>query len=312
MKDFIRGSSFKVLIIAVVVLLGLLIYTASAGGSFLANMMGMVSSPMQGVGASAVGSALEFIDLDGLSKDELKQLYTDLSTENAALRDQLVEHNNVKKENEQLKTQLEISEAVPENKMVATSVIGRDPGEVFYGFSIDKGTISGISVGDPVITEQGLVGAVTQAYATTCKVTTILSENLKVAAIVRKKGEDGTIIEESGVITSTLQTASSGLLRMEYLSGDTKLAKGDIVVTSGVGAAFPQNIIIGEVQSVEKSENDISKYAVVKPYGDVKTVRDVFAIVEFPGKEEPAQPTTPPESLPEGAANSEDGEGTGK
>ena len=49
-------------------------------------------------------------------------------------------------------------------------MIGRDPSDVFYGFSIDKGTLSGIAVGDPVITQRGLVGIVTQAYATTSKV----------------------------------------------------------------------------------------------------------------------------------------------
>ena len=49
MKDFFKSSSFKVLIITVVVLLGLIIFTASAGGSFLASLLGFVSSPMQGV-----------------------------------------------------------------------------------------------------------------------------------------------------------------------------------------------------------------------------------------------------------------------
>ena len=71
---------------------------------------------------------------------------------------------------------------------------------------------------------------------------------------------------ESGVVTSNIQSAASGLVRMNYLSGDTELEKGDIITTSGSGSIYPEGLIIGEVQSIEKSENDISQYAVVKPY----------------------------------------------
>ena len=46
LKDFFKTSSFKVLAIAVVVLLGLIIYTATAGGSLLASLLGFVTSPI--------------------------------------------------------------------------------------------------------------------------------------------------------------------------------------------------------------------------------------------------------------------------
>ena len=42
---FQNQASFKVLAIAVVVLLGLIIYTATAGGSLLASLLGFVTSP---------------------------------------------------------------------------------------------------------------------------------------------------------------------------------------------------------------------------------------------------------------------------
>ena len=71
MKDFFKTSSFKVLAIAVVVLLGLIIYTATAGGSLLASLLGFVTSPMQSVSTQATGAVTEFVDLDALSRDEL-------------------------------------------------------------------------------------------------------------------------------------------------------------------------------------------------------------------------------------------------
>ena len=199
MKDFFKTSSFRVLLIAVVVLLGLIIYTATAGGSFLASLLGFVSSPMQSIATDVTGNVTEFLDLDGYSKDELKELVGVLQEEKAQLEDQLVDYETLKQENDQLKTQLGLEEEEPENQLRAASVIGRDPNDVFYGFSIDQGTLSGVTQGAPVITDKGLVGVVTQAYATTSKVACLLSEDVKVAAWSPKR-------QESGVITSDIAT----------------------------------------------------------------------------------------------------------
>ena len=276
MKDFFKTSSFRVLLIAVVVLLGLIIYTATAGGSFLASLLGFVSSPMQSIATDVTGNVTEFLDLDGYSKDELKELVGVLQEEKAQLEDQLVDYETLKQENDQLKTQLGLEEEEPENELRAASVIGRDPNDVFYGFSIDQGTLSGVTQGAPVITDKGLVGVVTQAYATTSKVTTLLSEDVNVSAVVPSRGE-------SGVISSDITSASAGLLRLSYLSNDTQVQEGDIVTTSGVGGTYPADVIIGQVQSVQKSENDISNYAVIKPYEDLTSVQDVFVVIDFPG-----------------------------
>ena len=297
MKEFFKSSSFKVLMITVFVLLGLIIFTATAGGSFLASLLGFVSSPMQGVATTVTENVTEFLDLDGLSKDELKDMVTRLQDKNAQLQQKLADFETIKQENEQLKLQLEITGQRPENKSLAASVIGRDPNDVFSGFSIDKGTLEGISVGDPVITSRGLVGMVTHAYATTSKVSCLLSEDVKVAAVCIER-------QESGVITSDIMTASSGLLRFNYLSGDTQLQEGDIVTTSGAGRNYPEGILIGEVKSVEKAENDISKYAVVQPCEDLSAVKDVFVIVSFPGKGEEI-PEVDLSSQPQGGEDAE-------
>lgn len=276
MKDFFKTSSFKVLIIVVVVLLGLIIYTATAGGSFLASLLGFATSPMQSVSTQAVGAVTEFVDLDALSRDELKDMVNSLTEENADLREKLVDYENTQQENEQLREQLEITEQQPENTLRAATVIGRDPNDMFYGFFIDQGTLAGVEVGDPVITSQGLVGVVSQAYATTSRVTTLLSEDVNVSAVAPARGE-------SGVTSSDITSASAGLLRMSYLTSDTQIQPGDIITTSGVGGAYPADVIIGQVQSVQKSENDISYYAVVEPYQDLTNVQEAFVVIDFPG-----------------------------
>ncbi len=289
MNDFLKGSSFKVLVIAVVVLLGLIIYTASAGGSLVASLLGFVSTPMQSIATELTGNVTEFLDLDGLTKSELKDLVVSLQEENNVLQDRLVDYAEMQKQNQQLKQQLKISESEPEIEMRSASVIGRDPNDPFYGFSIDVGSLSGVHKGDPVITNRGLVGIVSEAYATTSKVDCLLSENVQVAAVSIDK-------QESGTISCDLMMASSGLLRLGFLSADTKLEEGDIITTSGIGGSYPAKLKIGQVQSIEKSETDVSRYAVIRPFEDLTSVKEVQVVTGFPGKgEDEAVPIQPDE-----------------
>lgn len=286
MKDFLKGSSFKVLIITAVVLLGLIIYTASAGGSLIASVLGFVSTPMQSVATDLTENVTEFLDMDGFSKDELKSLVEALQDENSQLHDKLIDYTQMKQENERLKVQLHISEQRPENEMRSAAVIGRDPNDPFSGFSIGIGTLSGVSEGDPVITDKGLVGVVTQAYATTSKVECLLSENVSVAAVSIDR-------QESGMIGCNITMASSGLLRLDYLTSETAIVEGDVITTSGAGGVYPADLKIGVVQSIEKSETDVSKYAVVKPFEDLATVKEVQVIISFPGQGEDNSETQP-------------------
>lgn len=105
----------------------------------------------------------------------------------------------------------------------------------------------------------------------------ILSEETQIGAVAKETGENG-------VISSDIQFASSGKVRLNYLTRGTQVQPGAIVTTSGAGGMFPSDLLIGRVDSVERSNADSSFYAIVTPYVDVKTVSDVFVITSFDGK----------------------------
>lgn len=279
MKGFFRSNTFKVLLIMVMILLIIMIYTAAAGGSFISNILGFVSTPMQKISSTAVGNTAEFLNLDALSKEELKEMAQQLSDENNKLRQEVTQYYSISQEYEQLKKLLDIKEENKDAEYVAASVIQRDPNDVFYGFAIDKGYLAGVNKDDPVTTENGLVGWVSEVYATTCMVTSIFSEETRIAAISKE-------LDEKGVLTSNVVMAATGTIRMEYLMNDTKMHEGAIITTSGAGGSYPRDLIVGYVVDVQQSENDISKYATIMPYEDIKNVKDVFVMIGFPGKGE--------------------------
>ena len=271
-------KNFKIFVIVIVVCIGLLIYSLGSGGPFVSDVLGTVTSPLLSAGTGMTEGAKEFINLDGMTKDELKTLYLELSEENRKLREQLVDYHDLKEENDSYKSILSVKEAMPDLDLIAAQVVGRDPGDVFFGFSINRGYASGISVGDAVITEMGIVGVIEEVYATSSRVRSILSERTQIGAAAKEYGE-------SGVITSDIRFAENGRVYMRYLEKDTLIRTGSIITTSGTGGKFPTDLLIGRAEKVERA-SDGSYYAVVVPYADVKEVTDVFVVTGFEGKDD--------------------------
>ena len=147
MKNLFSGKSFKILLGAISVLLILVIVTAgnSSFGTYIVNLFTM---PMQKATVNAVDSAKD----TQKSADELQEEVNSLEAENRKLRDMLVDYYDIKGQNEQLKKYYNLKEENPDYDILPATVIRRDPNENFYGFYIDKGTIDGVELHDPVVT----------------------------------------------------------------------------------------------------------------------------------------------------------------
>jgi rod shape-determining protein MreC len=144
------------------------------------------------------------------------------------------------------------------------------------GFVINKGSNSGISARDPVITDAGLVGYVSEVGLTTAKVTTILSPDLKVGALDNRTND-------SGIISGSLEITKTGHTKFQNLSRSREVAVGDYVITSGEGV-FPKGLLIGTIETISNDRYNTSLFASVKPFVDVESIRNVMVITEFKGQ----------------------------
>lgn len=281
MKDYFHSNGFKVLIAVIFIMFGLMLYTASVNSSIFSNLLGFLSTPMQKVSTVVTNNATVTAQKATRSADALETENAALKKEINELRNQLIDYYQIKKENEQQKSYLELKKDNPDFQFVSASVIGRDPNELFYGFTVDKGSLYNkeIKVNDPVITDAGLVGYVSSVSPTFCKVTTILSPDTGVGAL-------DPVCGDTGVVSSNKKLADQGLAKMGFLSAGTKVQAGDIIRTSGLGGVYPKTLPIGKVKEVKNEEIDVSLYAVIEPFVDVKTVHDVFIITHFEGQGE--------------------------
>ena len=138
---------------------------------------------------------------------------------------------------------------------------------------------SGIAVGDPVITAEGLVGLVSEVSFTSCKVRTILDVNTKASAMISRNGN-------TAITGGAPPLAEKGLLRLNTLEKSSGAAIGDIVVTSGRGGVFPEGLLIGKITEVNPESDGLSLYAIIEPYVDVRSLKNVMVITSFDGQGE--------------------------
>ncbi|HCR44267.1 MAG TPA: rod shape-determining protein MreC [Ruminococcaceae bacterium] len=277
MKNAFNSTGFKILVSLVFFMLCLMLYTTAAGGSLTSGLLGFFTTPMEKISTAVTVNAENAAKPVSASKEELIEENEKLKKQVDSLNKKLINYYDYKQENAQLKKYLGIKNENPDYKPVPATVIGRDPNDLYGGFTIDQGTQSGIAVNDPVITESGVVGWISSVNKNYGRVTTILSPDTKISAIDKAN-------RETGVISCDIRSADSSLLKLDYLSSGTSVKAGDIIVTSGLGGIYPANLPIGNVKSVENSKYDVSLYAEVSPLVDVKNVRDVMVITSFVGQ----------------------------
>lgn len=295
MNRFYKKKSFKVLLVVLGALLLLLAHTAYNGSFLLSNLFGAITTPMQKVSATVANGVSSALDRASTSYDDLVEENQQLRQQVTELTNQLSDYYQYKQENEQLKNFLELKTTNPDFKFAYGSVVSRDSSDLFYSFRVDKGSLDGVKVNDPVVTEEGLVGWVSSASAMYCNVTTILSPNCNISALDK-------VSRDSGVVTSDAALADQGLVRLSYLENDHNVKEGDMIVTSGIGGIFPKNLLIGEAKEVKSSDTDVSLYVTIEPYVDIKNVKDVVIITDFAGRGEALPETT---DTPQSSTNGE-------
>lgn len=261
----------RMALIVTLIILTVLSVFSQAENSLVSSGLNTVSRGLFQISAAATASA------DSATKEELRAEVEALKKENAALREQLSDYIDTKAENEKLWKYYELKKQNPSYKIAPANVIRRDANDDFYSFTLDVGTSVGVAVNAPVITDNGLVGWVCQADAATCKVKTILSPDTKASVQDKQTGD-------SGVLSGSVTLSDQNLTGMNKLAENHQIKPGDMVVTSGTGGVYPAGLAVGEVQSIAFNKYDASRYAVIKPYEDVRQITAAAVITEFEQK----------------------------
>lgn len=276
MKDFLRKNGILLLIIAL--LLSILIGVGSAffGGNTdpLSNVANTVTAPIRSAISTVAGWAegvYTYVFHYGELQDELDSLRKQV----AELEDAVRQGQEASRENEQLRSLLDLQEKRRDFVFESAKVTARSTSNWESILSLSKGSSAGIEVGDCVITETGvLVGVVSQVGYNWSSVSTVINTDTEIGGIVSRT-------YSAGVLEGDFALMARGKLKLNYLPEGAQLVSGDEVVTSGKGDVFPSGLVVGQVEGVFTDPSGQSRYAVVVPLAKLDSLIEVFVIKDF-------------------------------
>lgn len=277
MRFFLRSKKFKILSTTLIVVLVLAVVTGVVGGIMFpaSGLASTIISPFQKLVTTVTNTVGDAYTAFAQST-ELMEENEALQNELAELREQLTEYQDAVSENEFYKDYLEIKEQHPDFQFQSAMVISRDSTDAYGTFTIDRGSLHGISAHDPVITAQGLIGYIEEVSLTSCKVVTILNPKLSVGGYDSRTAD-------AGILNGDPELAQAGMCRLYNLPRSSAVTIGDYVVTSG-GGIFPRGLIVGKVADIRQQAIDTTITASIEPTGDISQLRQVMVITYFTGQ----------------------------
>ncbi len=276
MRYFFKSRRFKIAaaILSVLVLFSVIAQLAGGALSPQQSILGSIISPFQ-TAFTSVSNFFKDLNRDINGSEELARENASLQNQVNELTSSLLDYQQAVSENKFLRDYLEMKDNNIDYQFLKTMLIGRDSDDPFGTFTVNKGSLHGVSVYDPVINSSGLIGYVSQVGASYSKITTVLSPDISIAAFDRRTGD-------LGVLSGTLSSAESGTTRLSNLSRNCSVAIGDHIVTSG-GGVFPDGLLIGTVSAVGNDYNSLI-FAEVKPAADLSDLNDMMIITYFSGQ----------------------------
>ncbi len=267
MKISIANSWKTITILLVTVALILL-----ALGGYLGPILTTLSRPVVNAQAWLSNRYVAIYQIINSPQDETELRMRNIELENEVdrLQSQIITLQQELNQSQSLGALLGFASDNPQMQPVAAIVIGRDPSPFLHYLIIDKGSDDGIRKGMPVVTQSGLVGRIDAVIAGAARIQLITDPG----AIVNVK-------LQTQKIDAQTQGSITGEISLEMVPQDVVMETGEMVLTSGLGGNFPKDLLIGQVISIRKLENDLFQSAAVQPVVDFAQLQAVLIIKNF-------------------------------
>ena len=199
----------------------------------------------------------------GLWKDnnDLRARAMTLSRENAELRDATLE-------NARLRAMLDFRNRSP-LPLKSAEVLGFPGLSVGGRILLDSGRRNGVRLNSAVLTPDGLVGKVVEVSDHSSLVQTLQGNAYGVSVYI-----------ERSRVAGILRWVSSATWTIVGLSTGEDVRVGDLVLTTGAGSVFPQNVRVGVVTKVTGQHQADQGWCQVQPFVRFESIEEVFVVTQ--------------------------------
>ena len=236
------------------------------------NAVATVATPFQWCADKISGAAKGFVAYF-TEFDDLRRENEELRAQLAEVRDQIHRAERAEEENAFLRDYLELPDTQTDMKLLDAQVIARGAGNAAMTYTLNRGSLHGVREDMPVITADGVVGAVSEVGVNWCRITPILEINASAGAVDERSGA-------VGLAEGTYDLRELGLCRLAYLPEGADIAIGDRIITSGYGSVYPQGLVIGTVTEIRSDDYARQKIALIEPAVDFDRLSRVMIVTE--------------------------------
>lgn len=212
------------------------------------------------------------------TRHELMDRIALLERQNRENRAELSLLDDLRDDNRELRALLEASQRVVLD-FQAAELMNIDLNPWSHRVLINRGSRDGLATGQPVMDAQGVMGQVDEVGMNTAQV--ILISDPDHALPVR--------VQRTGLRTVAYGSGRINQLRLTDLPMNVDLVSGDMLVTSGLGGAFPAGLPVAEVESVSRPVGEAFARAAVRPIARLDRARHVL-VVESAGRAASPEP----------------------
>lgn len=213
--------------------------------------------------------------------ESIKELET-LRAENEELKktvdDLTVKINDLttdKYELSELRQLMALDERYSDYPTVGARVIGKDAGNWYSTFLIDKGSNDDIKVNMNVLAGSGLVGIVTSVGPNWATVRSIIDDESNISAMVLNTSD-------TMIVTGDLEMYANGTIKFSELRDeDDAVSEGDQVVTSQISSRYLPGISIGYIKEIVNDSNNLTKSGFITPVVDFEHLDIVLVVTQL-------------------------------
>ena len=238
------------------------------------TVAGYIIVPFQ-KGIAAAGSWLEGRSENVRRINELNEENKELKQRIDELSIQINDLQRDKYELAELRTLFLLDEQYSDYEKIGARVIGKDTGNWYSEFVIDKGSNDGVEKDMNVMAGSGLVGIVTKVGPNWANVRSIIDDTSNLSGMVMSTSD-------TLIVSGDLELMDEGYIRFSQLMDEEdEVVKGDQVVTSTISDKYLPGISVGYITEIEMDANNLTKSGYITPVVDFKNISTVLVVTEL-------------------------------
>ncbi len=210
---------------------------------------------------------VDWTDINLRSRRHLLEDNEKLHSENLLLHGRSQQMVALRAENARLRALLN-SAALLRSDVLVAELIGVSPDPVRHQMILNKGSVDGVYIGQPLIDEKGLLGQIVEVSNLSSRVLLITDATHSIPVQINRNGVRA-IAEGTGVL---------GSLEIRHVAATTDIQEGDLLVSSGLGGRFPVGYPVAVVSKVSRDPGHAFAIVEASPVAALDRSRHVLLV----------------------------------